>query len=281
MISYFGFNNFFSFKEGAEVSFVLDKRLHDSVPNHNGLSYVMGIKGANGSGKTNIIRAIGFVSDFIKNSADYDVGERIKIDSFFDNEESSNFTVDFYIGDFLYKYTLTLNSHKIFNEKLTRKLKREIVVFERTEDKIVDCLKSINEIKKIKLKPNSSIIGLSRKFNFESSMDDLNNVYEYFKKFYCNVGYSGLSEDLYRMNFSSISKVYDENQILKDFMVDFLRSMDDSLVDIRIVKDKPEGANEYSYYPIFEHEYNGGNSILVIHDESSGTKALFKTLSMY
>ena len=48
MIVNFGFRNFFSFKEGAEITFSLEKRVLDSIPNKNGISYILGIKGANG-----------------------------------------------------------------------------------------------------------------------------------------------------------------------------------------------------------------------------------------
>lgn len=148
MFTYIGFKNFFSFKEGAEVSFVLDKRVQETIPSYNGVSYIMGIKGANGSGKTNIIRAIGFVSKFIARSSNYSVEEKVKIDSFFDNSEPSEFSVEFILDGCNYSYDLILDKHKVHYEKLSRKIKREVVVFERKDDKVVECLKAISEIKK-------------------------------------------------------------------------------------------------------------------------------------
>lgn len=281
MITYMGFRNFFSFKEGGEISFLLDKRVRDSVPNKNGISYIMGIKGGNGSGKTNIIRAIGFISKFITKSADVDADKKISIDSFFSNNESSEFVIEFCIGDNNYKYELELDQEKVYREKLSRRLKREVVVFERVDDKIIKCLKALNEIKKIKLKTNASIISLSRKFNFESEMDDINEVLNYFNGFVCNVGYSGLSETFSSLDFQEVSKLYSENDVIRSFMVDFIKSMDPSISDVRIIKSDREGSDGPSYMPIFEHNHDGGVNNLIIHDESSGTKVLYKTLAIY
>ncbi|KPG78923.1 MULTISPECIES: AAA family ATPase [unclassified Pseudomonas] len=281
MIKHFGFRNFFSFKEGGEVSFLFDKRVRDTVPNRNGISYIMGIKGGNGSGKTNIIRGLGFIARFIANSADTSADSKIPIDSFFANKEPSDFVIEFCIDESNYIYELSLDAERVFYEKLSRKLKREVVVFEREGDKIIKCLKSIGEIKKVKLKTNASVISLSNNFNFNSEMEDITSVRSYFNSFVCNVGYSGLSEKFSSLDFRDVSKLYHDNDSIREFMVDFLKSMDSSIADVKIIKSDSESPDEASYLPIFEHKYEGGTSNLVIHDESSGTKVLYKNLAVY
>jgi len=281
VFTYIGFKNFFSFKEGAEVSFVLDKRVQETIPSYNGVSYIMGIKGANGSGKTNIIRAIGFVSKFIARSSNYSVEEKVKIDSFFDNSEPSEFSVEFILDGCNYSYDLILDKHKVHYEKLSRKIKREVVVFERKDDKVVECLKAISEIKKIKMKANSSLISMIDKFNFESPMEDLNRVLKYFELVVCNVGYAGLIDKFSGFDFTDVSEFYHENDELRIFMVDFLKTVDPSISNIRIIRSQPDGSDTVSYLPFFDHEYEGELYSLSIHDESSGTKILYKTLAMY
>src|ERR1044072_2397372 len=124
MIVNFGFKNYFSFKEGADITFSLDKSPSDSIPNENGICYVLGIKGANSSGKTNIIRALGFISDFIKNSYEFKNGSLIELDPFLLNDDDSEFYLDFYVGDILYSYYISLNERSVTEEILTRKLSR-------------------------------------------------------------------------------------------------------------------------------------------------------------
>ena len=58
MLIEFGGYNFFSFKEGFSIS----------LKNKNDLSLVLAIKGANASGKTNIIKALSFLHSFVTNS---------------------------------------------------------------------------------------------------------------------------------------------------------------------------------------------------------------------
>lgn len=82
MIVSFGFNNFFSFKEACEVSFSLDKRVLDTVPNKDGIGYVLGVKGANSSGKTNVIRGLSFLFSFVSISSDRKVDQKLNFDPF-------------------------------------------------------------------------------------------------------------------------------------------------------------------------------------------------------
>lgn len=281
LIKYLGFRNFFSFKEGGEISFLFDKKARDSVPNKNGISYIMGIKGGNGSGKTNIIRAIGFVAKFISKSADTSIDSKIPVDSFFSNKEPSDFFIEFCIGDKNYTYELSLDQGKVFYEKLSRKVKRETIVFERKENKIIKCLKSIDEINKVKLKYNASVISLSNNFNFNSPMEDIKEVRNYFNSFFCNVGYTGLNEIFSSFDFSDISKLYYENDPIRNFMVDFIKTMDSSISDIRIIKSDSEGMDDNRYFAFFEHSYNEVKNSLTIHDESSGIKILYRNLAIY
>jgi len=58
MLLEFGGENFFSFKEGFEVSFAKSKSSKDNVAN------VIALKGANASGKTNVLKALSFLSNF-------------------------------------------------------------------------------------------------------------------------------------------------------------------------------------------------------------------------
>ena len=83
MFTRFGVRNYFSFEEGIEVSFDVTNAPKDTVPNVGGLTTVLGIKGANGSGKTNIIRAISMYRNFAGFSNEIDKEAEYDVETFF------------------------------------------------------------------------------------------------------------------------------------------------------------------------------------------------------
>lgn len=286
MITYLGFRNFFSFKEGAEIDFRLDRRVLDSVPNHNGVSYLMGIKGGNASGKTNIIRAIGFLANFISESGKQVIGKKIQADQFFDSKEPSEFIIEFNVNDVDYKYELIVDRNMVHKESLSKKVKRETLVFERDFSVVTKCLKTMDEVKKIKLKDNASLIGLVEIYNFSSNVSDLKIVFDYFNNYLCNVGYAGLSEEFFFSDKQAISKFYYENENVKELTADFLKLIDPSIVDFKVLTDDDgkSGSGESEsirYFPMFIHKHNDKVHDLTIHDESNGVKALYNHLCSY
>ena len=62
MILRFGFRNFLSFEEGVECSFESDYEENSKV------NTLLSIRGANGAGKTNLLKALAFFMDFVANS---------------------------------------------------------------------------------------------------------------------------------------------------------------------------------------------------------------------
>ena len=83
MLLGFGAKNFFSFKEGFSIS----------LKNKNNISSVLAIKGANASGKTNIIKVLSFLHSFVTNSfTTLKPDEEIMVfDSIEDMKEKINF----------------------------------------------------------------------------------------------------------------------------------------------------------------------------------------------
>ncbi|HBK3065987.1 TPA: ATP-binding protein, partial [Citrobacter freundii] len=280
MIVNFGFRNFFSFKEGAEVTFSLEKRVLESIPNKNGISYILGIKGANGSGKTNIIRALGFIYSFAASSSDRKIDDTIRLDSFFESEEPSEFYIDFILDDKLYSYSFVIDKYKVYSERLTKKNKREVVIFERKDNVIENCLSPLKEIKKIKLRTNASLISLVEKFDFDSDMADLRAVNNYFTRIICNVGYAGMMRDNFGLSMNDVARLYHSNERLLGFAKDIIKTADPSITNISIIKGDDDDGKE-RYYPIFEHSNGSDIHRLIFLDESSGTQTLFNKMAMY
>lgn len=282
MLVNFGFKNYFSFKEGADITFSLDKKASESLPNHEGISYVLGIKGANGSGKTNIIRAMGFISNFIQNSYDYKNTDEIEIDSFLMNNVDSEFYLDFFHKKYLYSYYISLNEHRVSEEILTRKLKRETTVFHRIGNNIKACLKEIDEIKKIKFKKNSSVLSALNNFEFEASMKPLRDAFEFFTKIVSNVDYVGLQEAPINYGYHEMCAAYKKygNEAL-EFVTNMIRLADSSVESIEIDERIDEDTGKVRYLPIFKHKRDDKIESIMIYDESSGTKYLFRTMGLY
>lgn len=281
MIKEFGMKNFFCFKEGSSVSFKFDKNVPSQVSQGKDVGNVIGIKGANGSGKTNIIKALTFVSDFIVRSADKDVGKKIQVDAFGDSEAPSEFYVDFSSEGVDYLYELEVKTTGVVSETLWRKNKRKSLVFHRKNNSIEKSLKEIKEINKIKLKGNSSVISLYKKFNFNSEMADFKRVYDFFNMVTSNVSYSGLSQSMYHiLSFDYISEEYSKNEKVFDFVKGIIIHSDTGVKDI-IIAERLDEKGETIHFPIFTHENNGKDFALTIYDESSGTQQLYRMLYMY
>lgn len=282
MIVNFGFKNYFSFKEGADITFALDKNPAESIPNKDGVSYVLGIKGANSSGKTNIIRALGFISDFVKDSHEFKNDKLIEVDTFLMNEEDSEFYLDFYVNDYLYSYYISLNEEKVSEEILTRKLKREVPVFHRLGNTIKDCLSELDEIKKIKLKSNASMLSMLNSIEFNMDMRPLKDAFGFFKNIAANVDYSGLREAPISYGYHEICAAYKKvGDGSLDFVKKIIKLSDSSIIDIEIKERLDQDTGKSIYLPYFVHKYGNEEKRIPIFDESSGTKILFRTMCLY
>ncbi|MFA0719148.1 ATP/GTP-binding protein, partial [Vibrio splendidus] len=123
MIKRFGFKNFSSFKEGAEISFEFDGNTPESVSNGKQFGTVLGIKGSNGSGKTNILKALAFLYSFVTkrmithSENDHGVKEvDLPFNSFFYSEEPSEFYVELVRDEITYYYELDVTNSGIIRE---------------------------------------------------------------------------------------------------------------------------------------------------------------------
>ncbi|RLO26449.1 abortive infection protein, partial [Serratia marcescens] len=106
MIHSYGLKNYFSFKDGADVSFRLNNKVPRDISQGKGVTTVLGIKGANGSGKTNLLKALDFMSEFCTKSFFLKEDENIDADSYFRSKKPSEFYIEFTKDDVFYRYEL-------------------------------------------------------------------------------------------------------------------------------------------------------------------------------
>lgn len=139
MITYIRFDNFYSYPEPTEVSFTLGKQptesnydfYIDTTHDQYRLNKVTAILGANGSGKTQLLKAVSFLRWFICGStSSLDSEDNIPYSPFAMSKDKES---DFELGFLLknadgvyeeYRYELTLSQSHVINEALYKKTSR-------------------------------------------------------------------------------------------------------------------------------------------------------------
>lgn len=280
MIKKFGFRNYFGFKEGAMISFELNSSARKSVYNINRASTVLGIKGANGSGKTNIIRALGFLSSFVTASANKEKDDLIEIDSYFNNKYKSDFFIEF-VGkkNISYRYELSANRQEVFEEKISRKNERWTKIIHRKGED-VSCINELKEIEMVKVKNNASIISSCTKIKFISDIEDVVEINRFFIKIITNVGYAGLNDAFDHVDVRRITETYYSDPKLFGFVKEFIKNSDTGVKDIIIKLTRGEKGEEV-YFPLFVHEYKGVDKFISYVDESKGTQKIYNLMYLY
>ncbi|MDY0327799.1 MAG: ATP-binding protein [Arcobacteraceae bacterium] len=270
MILEFGAKNFYSFKEGFEVDLTLnEKNSKQKVAN------VLAIKGANASGKTNVLKLLSFLPSFVKNSfTELKPDEPILINSFFYNDEPIEIFIVFLDNTIEYRYEITLTKDKIFSETIYKKEKRWTKIIWREENKI-DSVAEYSEIKKIKLRNNASMLSTAKQYEIES----IEHIYNLFELMIVNVHAHGRHE--LPIDYQSASKFYYDNPTIFEFVKDILRKSDTGIEDIEILSKEDKENGKVEYFPLFYFSKNKKDNFLTFHEQSSGTKELYRQLGFY
>lgn len=292
MINEFGVKNFFGFKDWAVISCRLDKKVPEEISNGLLVTPILGIKGNNASGKTNILKILRFMRDFVLGDALKEApvknqisenDELIDITSFFGSKDSSDFFIDFEYEGTNYQYEFSLTKKEIISEILYVKFnKNNVKVFERNFNKFSYIQKKYKALEKIKLKKNVSIIAHIMNFDFSFDKSDFVSMNEFFKLALINVSNTGIHQD-YSNNIdfiSLISQHINERGEMKDFVMDMIKKSDLGISDIKIEANKNSQGEEI-FTPYFIHRYNGQEHALPFYLESNGTRKLFSLLSQF
>lgn len=290
MIKNISFSNFYSFYEETLVSFEVSqkpsKSLYDINIENNRLNKVVSVIGANGSGKTGLIRPFAFIGWFISNSY-----IELKPDDLipyhphsFYKDNNTTFSINFILAGIEYKYNLTLNKSQVLHESLyekTSKLFSYIFIRERNsiEDEFEYKQKNFDFQVKIanKMKDNASIISAA----FMNDSEDAKKFIDFFgKSFVFNVTLSG-RENYSEQGLIDSAKYFKQNSKSLEQMIKIICELDLGLnsVELDEVEIKtPEGQLEKIYLPIGVHGENEKQFKLPFFEESSGTKSLFVLL---
>jgi len=276
LILAYGFENFFSFKEEVVISLRLDANCPESISNGRDFMRILGVSGANGSGKTQVLKALSFLSTFCVSSFNNDPDRSIPFSSFFDNERPSRFFVEFRVKNVEYRYGVVCTDKAVISEVIYRTLKKRTKILERQDGLIVYRIDSLKSLDSIKIRRNASIISTAHQYE----LSGLEPIYNFFHYFETNVGFAGFSYKHDSINQISEFLYKAKDKSILAFIVKFIKECDTGISDIRIQQGKDQNGQD-SYFPIFLHKSGGKLEVVTAFTESSGTKALFQTLASY
>lgn len=307
MIITFSVQNFRSIRDKITLDFNAssDKHLEEyfvyevAKPKLRILRLAM-IYGANASGKTNILKALDFLREFISSP----IGVRdepIKYLPFaLDNEKPSIFEIEFCHEDIMYSYNLQLNPERILSESLDYYPKgRAANVFQRYYDPATDAYqykwtyrgynKAVQDRLELSIRNQSVLTTIA---SIEAK-GPLQKAREWFKHYLLSL--LEPQHDLKNLVATAIG-----NKILsKEFALSLMKTADLMISDYRLIEiEAPERSlKKYetsmtkldnsvakpalkAAYLLLEHSVDGGNFILDFLDESSGTQRFFGLITI-
>lgn len=275
MLLKFGASNFYSFREGFEISLELGAQCPDNISRGNATSSALCVKGANASGKTNSLKPLSFLHFMCCNSFNEKPDEDIPINSFFRSSDPTHLFCTFQIKGITYCYELTLTSKGIVSEKLSRKVKRFSPVFEREYNNITYCNSEFSQLNIMKLRGNASIISTANQYSVNSILP----IYGFFMSITANVGHYGkvdISND-----YRSVSEYYKNNPVILSKAVAIIKKVDLGISGVDINEGVNEDGKKY-FFPTFEHDTTKAvENWLTFYDESLGTQTLYRTLPYF
>lgn len=262
---------------------VPDRGWEMTSPSGERLTTALAIFGANGAGKTALLKPLAFADWFIRHSFAWPAEQRIPVASHF---ACSNRPVDveFIVDDAdgqIWKYELVLNQERVLHEALYRKNVRFNYVFSRSWD---DQTKSYDVKQKgfgfaareaARVRENASLISTAAQYGVEQAVaaSALLNVYT-------NIDYFGrlriASSDL-----EEASSFFVKIPEVQERMVRLLKSWDLGLDDVKIEKHQKTRSNgkTVDFWRAFGvHRVKEGAFKLDLELESSGTQSAFLLL---
>ncbi|RKP53306.1 ATP-binding protein [Pararobbsia silviterrae] len=274
LIIEFGLRNFFSFKEGAVLSFRFDGNTPENISRGQPYATVMGINGANAAGKTQLLKGLNFVNFFAARSFAWKPNALLPLEPFGNGKDASEFYIEFIAGDLIYRYEFEVTEHEVVREALFRTKSKKTLLFERKKNTVVKSVKELEAISSLTLRSNVSLIATVNQYQLPL----LEDVFDVLNQIQTNVAYSGLHDPL--MDINATAKLLNEAPYALAFVENFIRNCDTGVSKI-VIKHREGGNNEKIFFPVFLHQIDNEDYAVSALGESSGTKRLFQTLPDY
>ena len=284
MIRKVKFSNFYSFYKKQEINFLAKKKetydYYDSK-SEDQISKIAGFIGGNASGKTNVMRFFSFLSYFVCRKIDDNSPAipDIACKTFFNNNESSKFYIEFENNKIIFFYNFTIRNNKITKESLSiKKIKkgsREIKIFLRESNLVKELNKdyfkniSINALPDIR--EDVSLIAFIKKSQY--NVDIVNDVYSYFMEFKTNINELGQINN-HGHQFKALN-IYLADPEIKKEVEDFICNFDIGLSSFDIKKEIKNNLPTISIQGVHRASNKKIINKLDFIYESRGTQSLF------
>lgn len=288
MIKSLRFSNFYSFAEETRLDFSIGKKPTPSgfdidLPDTR-LNKVVAVVGANGSGKTQLIKPLAFLSwficdSFLQGDPDQSIAyqpHRLHAD------EDTHLELDFILQGTEYRYQLQLNAGRVISEVLLNRTSTQFSYLfrrERSGDSFTFKHKGFPfpKAQAQGLRANCSLLAAAHSYDIKEARPFI----EYFRRIISNVASHG-RHHFQRGALVSAAELYEETPSIKSRMVAAMREFDLGLSDVVIrpmeVVDK-EGKDSTVYMPFGLHQNRDGKAFeLSFFEESSGTQSAFVLL---
>lgn len=285
------FSNFFSFADEAEVSFILDARSNGtdssfaSTATDRRLSKLLSVVGANGAGKTNVIKALDFVCWFVTKSFFMESGQSLAVQPHvFAADGASHFELEFEAHGKLYRYALVLNRERVLSESLRLKTSRTFSTLFSREWNEATGIESIQQRgfglpqkQAEKVKPLASLISMAEQFGVETA----HAIVDVLGRRHSNVGASGRQAFQGAPDVLGAAKFFADSEMHRIRMATLLNQWDFGLKDVRLetLSAMREGKEEKVLVPFGIHSDGEREMKLPMFAESSGTQAAFVLLA--
>jgi len=232
----------FSFEATKDKTFE-DCHVVEVSPGVRLLRFAM-VYGANASGKSNLLNTLDFLRMFVFSKTN-DLEEKtgtipFKLDAITPNEPSE-FSLKFYIDDTKYWYELKLDQKRVLLERLHfYTSKQPTKLFERTwkdgesvlnfNPSVIKVSQAAKEELSLKCLPNMSFFAARAQVNI--ALPEIDAAREWFRN-----GIMPIVQPRTRM-FEYASEKMLENNILKDYLLDFVHRADFNISDVKTVMEK-------------------------------------------
>lgn len=291
MLHRYAFSNFQSFREPTEVNLRLNRKVPQvgwdvvSTGGHR-LSTVTAVIGANGSGKTALLKPVVFLAWFLKNSFRAPVDSLIAVTPHFSaTDEPTEFEVEAEgLDGQLWRYVLRLTPKRVLHEALyLQKVKGFSYVFVRDWDesaqhyqiKQQDFGMAPSEARKVR--PNASLISTAAQYGVEQA--------QMFTRIHLqtNVVAAGRMSFRAARDLPMAARHFALNPAQQAQMVSLLKSWDLGLTDVQVREQTlqvPGEEPQKVWLPFGMHtDRQGRKHELSLFDESSGTQSAFVLLA--
>ena len=282
------FKNFYSFAEETEIDFTVGKQPTASgfdikLPSRR-LNKVIAVVGANGAGKTQLIKPLAFLGWFVNSSflgqeSEQEIPYRPHA---LHADDPTEFTLHFVLQGEEYRYQLVLQRLRVVSEILSVKTSSQFsYLFKREKSELGFTFKEKGFPFPTKLaqglRDNASLLAAAYAYDIAEAKPFI----DYARGLFSNVAAMGRapfrSAELFR-----VAESYLADDRLRERMIEALKTFDLGLSSVQIERVErlgDDGKMEVIHLPFGLHQNaDGGGFSLPFFEESNGTQSAFVML---